>query len=83
VTPGVLDGWPSAAMPVLSLRRLSGAPLSGIDKGLAYQLLLLGDVVETPSDLSDHRSFPVARAWPENFFWTSLENCFTSLLRAT
>jgi hypothetical protein len=33
--------------------------------GLEYQLAILTDVVETPSDASDHGSFPVASAWPK------------------
>ena len=32
---------------------------------LEYQLAILTDVVETPSDASDHGSFPVASAWPK------------------
>ena len=34
-------------------------------RGLEYQLAVLTDVVETPSDASDHGSFPVASAWPK------------------
>ena len=34
-------------------------------RGLEYQLAILTDVVETPSDASDHGSFPVASAWPK------------------
>ena len=34
-------------------------------RGLKYQLAILTDVVETPSDASDHGSFPVASAWPK------------------
>ncbi len=37
----------------------------GKTRGLEYQLPILADVVETPSDASDHGSFPVASAWPE------------------
>ena len=34
-------------------------------RGLEHQLAILTDVVETPSDASDHGSFPVASAWPK------------------
>jgi hypothetical protein len=34
-------------------------------RGLGYQLAILTDIVETPSDASDHGSFPVASAWPK------------------
>ena len=40
-------------------------------------LRLLGGVVETSSDTSDHRSFPVASAWPRTYserFSSSREN---------
>ncbi len=36
-------------------------------RGLKYQLAPLADVIDTPSETSDHRSFAVPSAWSETF----------------
>ncbi len=55
----------SDATAAAGLEDLAMHSCPGKMKGLEYQLAILTDVVETPSDASDHGSFPVASAWPK------------------
>ena len=38
---------------------------AGSIRDLEHQLTRLGDAVESHSDTSDHRTFPIAGAWPK------------------
>ena len=42
-------------------------------------LALLGNVIKTPIDASDHRTFPVASAWPKTY---ALQSGYEPLIRA-
>ena len=55
----------SDATAAAGLEDLAMHSWPGKMRGLEYQLAILTDVVETPSDASDHGSFPVASAWPK------------------
>ena len=55
----------SDATAAAGLEDLAMQSWPGKMRGLEYQLAILTDVVETPSDASDHGSFPVASAWPK------------------
>ena len=55
----------SDATAAAGLEDLAMHSCPGKMKGLEYQLATLTDVVEPPSDASDHGSFPVASAWPK------------------
>jgi len=54
----------SDATAAAGLEDLAMHSCPGKMRGLEYQLAILMDV-ETPSDASDHGSFPVASAWPK------------------
>ena len=55
----------SDATAAAGLEDLAMHSCPGKMRGLEHQLAILTDVVETPSDASDHGSFPVASAWPK------------------
>ncbi len=55
----------SDATAAAGLEDLAMHSCPGKMRGLEYQLAILTDIVETPRDASDHRSFPVASAWPK------------------
>ncbi|HKM83947.1 MAG TPA: hypothetical protein VJY15_23695 [Candidatus Acidoferrum sp.] len=55
----------SDATAAAGLEDLAMHSCPGKMRGLEYQLAILTDVVETPSDASDHGSFPAASAWPK------------------
>ncbi len=65
VVPSTMSPHAHLARSPVGLEDLAMHSCPGKMKGLEYQLAILTDVVETPSDASDHGSFPVASAWPK------------------
>src|SRR5271157_621610 len=65
VVPSTMSPHAHLARSPVGLEDLAMHSCPGKMKGLEYQLAILTDVVETPSDASDHGSFPVASASPK------------------